>query len=346
MAGSVQGFDPASFERQASEGLQAHELKARIAHVAGALSASLAGPFETDAPRVAQAVSAAGLSMWAAWPAVEWVAVDGLEDPRQALDALGQMTGTASAEFAIRPFIERHPEVTWRRLGEWAAADDEHRRRLASEGTRPRLPWGRKVAALDSDPHPGLGLLDRLREDESEYVRRSVANHLNDIARSEPDLAIATATRWSEEGGRHVGTVVRHALRGLVKRGDPRALALVGADVDAKIDAQLALDSQRAEIGGAMPFSATIQLGGDESARAVIDYAVLYARRTGRASRKVFKLATVDLDPGRPVCLRRKVKLADVSIRRHHPGEHTIELLVNGQVAARASFELVQPGRL
>lgn len=322
------------------EGLDSLELKARIAHVAGALSASLSGPFEVDAPLVARAVSTGGLSPWAAWPAVEWVALDGLGDPDVALDSLGEMTRVASAEFAIRPFIERHPALTWARLRLWAASRDVNRRRLVSEGTRPKLPWGTKVAALESDPRPGLKLLDLLRDDESEYVRRSVANHLNDVTRVDPDLGIATAARWSEEGGDHVAAVVRHALRGLVKRGDRRALALVGADVDATVAAQLELGTKAAEIGGAMPFTAVLELAGDASSRAVVDYAVRYARPSGRASRKVFKLATLDLEPGRAVRLERKLKLADVSIRAHHPGEHTIELLVNGRVAATASFEL------
>ena len=286
------------------------------------------------------AVSAGGLSAWAAWPAVEWVALDGLGDPEPAIDALGEMTSIASAEFAIRPFIEAHPEATWRRLRDWAASSDEHRRRLASEGTRPKLPWGKRVAAIDRDPGPGLELLDLLRDDESEYVRRSVANHLNDVTRTHPDVALATAARWSEEGGTHVMGVVRHGLRGLVKRGDRRALALVGADVDAEVEAQLELGAETVAIGDAMPFTAGLNLAGTAPSRAVIDYAVLYARPSGRVARKVFKLTELDLEPGRPVRLRRKLKLSDVSIRTHYPGEHTIELLVNGRIAASASFEL------
>jgi 3-methyladenine DNA glycosylase AlkC len=336
----VQGFDPSKFERQASEGLRPLELKARIAHVAEALDDSLAGPFEANGPSVANAVSPSELGTWAAWPAVEWVALAGLDHPQEALGALGEMTRAASAEFAIRPFIERHPELTWERLHEWVRSADEHRRRLASEGTRPRLPWGRQVATLKSAPERGIALLDLLRDDESEYVRRSVANHLNDVCRDQADLGVETAARWVAEGGAHVNEVVHRGLRGLVKQGDPRALALVGADVGADIEAELALEDETIAIGESLPFTVTLTLAGDTPSQAVVDYAVIYARPSGRSSRKVFKLAQIELTPGRRTELRRKLKLADVSIRTHHPGEHTIELLVNGVLAGRATFEL------
>ncbi len=338
------GFDPAKFERQASSGLGPLALKARIEHVAKALDNSLAGSVEADVPNVASAVGQSALGMWTAWPAVEWVALAGLDHPQIALNALGEMTRAASAEFAIRAFIERHPERTWEQLREWTRSEDEHKRRLASEGTRPRLPWGKHVQSLKSAPEQGLELLDLLREDESEYVRRSVANHLNDVCRDHPDLGVATAARWTDEGGSHVGGVVRHGLRGLVKQGDARALALVGADVNADIKAELDLDADSVAIGGSLAFTVTLQLAGDTPATAVVDYAVTYARPSGRSSRKVFKLTQVGLTPGLSTELRRKLKLADVSIRTHYPGEHSIELLANGVVASRATFELLPAG--
>lgn len=340
VAERVPGLDRVRFSREAGAGLGGLELKARIAHVADALEAALPGPFAAAAPGVAAAVGGSDLSAWQAWPALTWVEQAGLGDPEIALAALAAMTGHASAEFAVRPFIAAHPDLAWARLNEWAAAPDEHLRRLASEGTRPRLPWGSKVASLSAEPERGLALLDRLRDDPSEYVRRSVANHLNDVARDHPELAIATARRWTDAGGEHVGAVVRHALRGLVKRGDGKALALIGADVDAAIEAVLEPAAATAVIGGALPFAVTLTAAGDRPVTAVVDYAVLYARPSGRSSRKVFKLATVELQPGVPRRLERTLRLADVSIRTHHPGEHGIELLVNGSIAASASFVL------
>lgn len=334
------GFDPARFERQASRGLGPLALKARVAHIAEALDDALAGPFEKDAPNVASAVGPSQLGIWVAWPAVEWVALAGIDHPQVALAALGEMTSAASAEFAIRTFIEHHPGLAWKQLREWAGSEDEHRRRLASEGSRPRLPWGKQVPSLKAAPERGLELLDLLREDESEYVRRSVANHLNDVCRDHPSLGVATAARWTDEGGAHVNAVVRHGLRGLVKQGDAGALALVGADVGANIEADLGLETDSVAVGESLAFTVGLELAGEAPSNAVIDYAVLYARPSGRPSRKVFKLSQVELVPGHRTELRRKLKLADVSIRTHHPGEHSIELLVNGVVASRAAFEL------
>jgi 3-methyladenine DNA glycosylase AlkC len=336
----VAGFDATGFRLAAIDGLGPLELKARIAHVASALDAGLPGPFAQDAPCVAAGVRGAGLDPWSAWPAVTWVEHYGLDDPDAALDALELMTESASAEFAIRPFIERHPELAWTRLHDWSRAADQHLRRLASEGTRPRLPWGARVARIDADPGRGLEIVERLRDDPSQDVRRSAANHLNDVARSHPQLALAAAARWMRDGGDHTAAVVRHALRGLVKRGDPRALALIGADPDAELTATLELAADSAEIGAQLPFTVAVRNEGQGEVTAVVDYAVRYARPSGRQARKVFKLATFTLGPGAERVFERRLTLRDVSIRKHHPGAHAIELLVNGRTAATAAFEL------
>lgn len=336
----LSGLDAAGFRAAALDGLGPLELKARIAHVAKALNRALPGPFAHDAPGVAAGVRGAGLDMWSAWPAVTWVERYGLDEPEVALDALEAMTESASAEFAIRPFIARHPEIAWARLHAWSSSADEHLRRLASEGTRPRLPWGARVASLDADPARGLEIVERLRDDASEYVRRSAANHLNDVARLDPNLALATAERWARDGGEHARAVVRHALRGLVKRGDPHALALIGADPGAPLRATLELAEERAAIGAQLPFTVALRNEGEDEATAVVDYAVVYARPSGRRTRKVFKLATVALEPGADRVLRRRLALRNVSIRKHHPGAHAIELLVNGRIAATATFDL------
>jgi 3-methyladenine DNA glycosylase AlkC len=336
----VPGFDGPAFRRGAACGLRSMELKARIAHVAHALGNALPPEFAATAPRVARAVGEAELSIWEAWPAVTWIEQAGLDQPEEALSALEAMTKRASAEFAIRPFLIAHPDQTWSRLASWTASPDHHVRRLVSEGTRPRLPWGMKVPALIERPERAIALLDRLREDDEEYVRRSVANHLNDVARDHPEVAVATAERWLAEDGEHVGAVVARGLRGLVKKGVPQALALTGADLDAAVDATLELTPGVAVIGGEVSLAATLTSRAPTQARVVVDYAVRYARPGGRASRKVFKLAVVELEPGEQRNLARRVSLVDRTIRTHHPGTHAVELLVNGRVAATQRFEL------
>jgi 3-methyladenine DNA glycosylase AlkC len=280
--------------------------------------------------------------VWASWPCLAYVERRGLDDPDVALDALARLTRHASAEFAIRPLLERHPAPTLERLREWAASPDMHVRRLVSEGARPRLPWGRHLTALRRDPSPVLPLLDRLRDDPEEYVRRSVANHLNDVARDHPDLAVAVAHRWLDEGGTHAAAVVRHGLRTLVKDGRADALALVGADVGAEIEVvDLAVEEERVPFGGALPFSFRLLNRSDRSVRAVVDYVVHFRRANGASSPKVFKLAAAELPPKSDRLVRRAHSFRPITTRRYYPGEHRLEIQVNGRIAAGVAFELL-----
>ncbi|OWY59966.1 hypothetical protein B7486_71730, partial [cyanobacterium TDX16] len=175
-------------------------------------------------------------SMWALWPTTTFIESRSLEDPAEAVDALGRITPYSSAEFALRPLLDAHPDETLTALEAWVADDDQHLRRAASESTRPRLPWGRRLKGFVVDPTPVVErILDRLHDDPEEYVRRSVANNLNDVAKDHPELAVATARRWLAEGGDGSARTVRHALRSLVKAGDPEALAALGYAADAPV---------------------------------------------------------------------------------------------------------------
>ena len=336
----VPGFDGPGFPRRAQDGLDGLELKARIAHVARALAAALPGPFVDDGPRVAAAVAAAELDMWAAWPAQTWVEERGLADPGVALSAIAAMTARASGEFAVRAFLDAHAKAAWTAVRGWAGSDDVHRRRLASEGTRPRLPWGRQVAALLADPLPGLAVIEALREDAEPSVRRSVANHLNDVARDHPEVALAAGARWRAAGGRHVDEVLARGLRGLVKRGEPRALGLLGVDAGTPVDVEgFVVDEPAVAIGGDVRFRA--RLTAPEGGAVAVDYAIAYvgARGTAKAP-KVFKLGVRTLEPGGVWRIDRRHAMRHVSVRRLHPGPHRLLLQVNGAVRAEATFDL------
>lgn len=345
IAGAIAAVEPAfdreAFVADAVAGLDALELKARIAHVAVALHRHVPGPFSRSADVLCAAATTAGLDGWTAWPLTAWVERSGLDDPNAALDALACLTRHASAEFAIRPFIERHPETTFARLDEWAGSDDLHLRRLVSEGTRPRLPWGRRLVALQRDPSPVLPLLDRLRDDPEEYVRRSVANHLNDIAKDHPALAVEIARRWRAEGGEHVESVVRHGMRTLVKAGDPAALALVGADPAVIVEASdLTVEEDAVPLGGSLRFAIALRNPADDPVNLVIDYAVHHRKANGALSPKVFKLATRTLAPGESLAVNRTHSFRPITTRRYYPGAHRIDVRVNGRVVGEADFRL------
>ena len=336
-------FPSQRMTRGVAAALEPLELLARVDLLAERLASALPLDFGAAAGVLWGALESPAFTGWMTLPCGTFVARSGLGHPEAALPLLAGLSPRWSSEAPIRAFVEHHPETTYRHLHEWCGHDDEHVRRLVSEGTRPRLPWAPVLRGLVADPSPNVPLLDRLVDDPSAYVRRSVANHLNDISRDHPDLALDLAAAWlarSEDAGR----VVRHGLRTLVKRGDSRALALIGAGTGDGIEVlELTVDRARVAIGGAVTFAFTVQLAvGSDPCDAVVDYRVHYASaRGGMKAPKVFKLTRRRLEPGRPVTIRRRHAFEHVSIRRIHPGPHRIDIQVNGQVPASVDFEVV-----
>lgn len=258
-----------------------------------------------------------------------------------AMALLAELTGRLTAEWAIRTPLKRDPARGLAIALDWTQHTDEHVRRLASEGTRPYLPWGTKVPAIFNDTSSTLPILDALYRDESEYVRRSVANHLNDISRHDPELVVATAGRWLGEPDVNTKRTVKHALRTLVKKGHPGALALLGfAPVEASVDGPV-LSAQTVAIGSSIRFSAAVTNTGAEASRIAIDYVVHHAKANGTQTEKVFKLSTPELAPGETFGIERAHSFKVISTRRYYPGPHALELQVNGERFGRADFELL-----
>lgn len=331
-------FDAAEFTRLAVDGLDDLELKQRVTLIAQALAATMPSDPQ-DADRViGAALQADGLHGWASMPVNEYVATALLDAPEVALPLLGALTSRYTAEFAVRPFIETHYDRTMEQLRTWATDPDEHLRRLVSEGTRPRLPWGGRLRCFIEDPTDTLGLLDTLHNDESLYVRRSVANHLNDISKDHPDIALSTARRWAATSTQG-DYVVRHALRSLVKQGDPEALAILGFDYDAPVElTDLTCTPSTVEIGESVTVSFTLLASTDT--KAAVDYVVHYQGARGLKAGKVFKLTVRDLPAGEPVQFSRKHAFRHVSIRTIVPGPHRIGIQVNGRVLGETEIEV------
>lgn len=337
------GFPAEAFAARATDGLAALGLMERVRHVAGALAEALPPRFAGAAAVLDRAVESPSFTGWMTLPCGEYVAAHGLDEPHVALPLLARLTPRFSSEGTIRPFVERHPDVTFGYLREWTRSEDEHVRRLVSEGTRPRLPWATRLRGLMADPAPAVVLLDVLYDDPSPYVRRSVANHLNDIARDHPALALDCARRWSASGADGAAWVVRHGLRTLVKRGDPEALRLLGYDHAAavRLDA-FAVTPDRVEIGGEVTIDLT--LSADRVARVVVDYVVHHAGARGTRAPKVFELTSRTIEPGAPQRVVRRHRFREVSVRRLYPGPHRVEVQVNGRVLGGATVDLVRPG--
>ncbi|MFN0026833.1 MAG: DNA alkylation repair protein [Acidimicrobiales bacterium] len=338
LADQWSGFDRDRFEALALDGLIDRQLKARVMRVAGALAATMpAKPALADRV-LRQVLAAGGMQSWASLPVTEYVAATMLEHPDIALPLLAALTGRFSAEFAVRPFIETHPELTLTYLHRWVSDPDEHVRRLASEATRPRLPWAPQLRGFIADPTPTIALLDRLFDDDSVYVRRSVANHLNDISKDHPELAVDVARRWLTEST-HGDYVGRHALRTLVKKGHPGALAALGFGAgDTTEVTSLTCTPDAIPIGGAVTIVFTVNAS--TPVRAAIDYRVHYQGANGPKAPKVFKLAVRDLAPGEPVTISRTLTFDHVSIRRIHPGPHQIDIQINGAIVAATTIDI------
>jgi 3-methyladenine DNA glycosylase AlkC len=346
LAGELATAWPAFPTRRFTHGigpeLERRELLARADHLAERLARTLPTAFPDAARVLWRTLESPTFTGWMTLPCGTFVAKAGIDHAEIALPLLAGLTPRWSSEGPIRPFIERHPKLTYEHLQRWCADDDEHVRRLVSEGTRPRLPWAPRLRALVADPSPNIPLLDALVTDPSPYVRRSVANHLNDISKDHPHLALDLARGWLTRG-EGAAWVARHGLRTLVKRADPEALELLGVTTGADIRiADLTVDLVEVPIGGAVTFSFSLELTGDRAAAAdrMIDYRVHYVGASGVKAPKVFKLTRRRLEPGRAVTFTRRHRFEDVSIRRIHPGPHTIDIQVNGRVLAAATVDV------
>jgi 3-methyladenine DNA glycosylase AlkC len=334
-------FPRAAFLAAAGDGLERLELKDRIRHVADAVQGALPDDVPTVVAVIDGAIATGTLDGWSAWPLTELAGRLGPDAPAEVLPLLARLTTVMSCEFAIRPCLAAHPEETFAHLERWADDPDERVRRLVSEGTRPRLPWGERLRELQADPTPSLRLLDRLREDPSPTVRRSVANHLGDIAKDHPDLAVATARRWRDEGGEHVDEVVRHGLRALVKAGAPDALALLGYDAAAPVRLRsFTVEPGRVAIGGVVQLTVALTVDGTAPVPVVVEYVVTYLGPRGPRKPKPYRLAERVVAPGEEVRLRRRHRFDHASIRTLHHGVQSVAVQANGRVLGSSDVEL------
>jgi len=352
-------FDRARFESLATTRLEALELKARAMHLADALVATLPDEFRQAADVIEASLAPpvpldhrgepvslgetarkAGLSGWAVWSLGEVVVRRGMGDVPRALRCLHALTQRFSAEFAIRPFIARHPQTTLATLAVWVNDPSAHVRRLVSEGSRPRLPWGLRLQALVQDPTPALPLLRALQDDPSAYVRRSVANHLNDIAKDHPDLVAHWILEHRVDASAARTALLRHASRSLIKHGHAPTLAAWGLGQPLQGSAALALSSTSVSIGDTLGLQVTLRTGGTPPQDLVVDYAVHHVRANGASAAKVFKGWKLTLAPNAVRVLDKRHSLRPVTTRRLYPGPHRIDLRINGQVVASADFEL------
>ncbi len=344
------GTDTRAFERAVGATLDDLELKDRINLIADEILVALGGDYEAALPAVVEIAAAVagdpdGGEAWGssmeAWPLCSVVERHGVDHPTISLAAMEQLTRSFSCEFAIRPFLEHHLDQTLAACRAWTASPIPAVRRLPSEGTRPYLPWGPKVPALLADPEIGIELLTELRHDPDEVVRRSVANHLNDIARDHPDRVAALAADWLAEAATEP-SMVRHALRGLVKKGHPGAMAALGFTTEPEIEVVgFAVTPAEIHLGDSIELEATIRSTAAHPQQMVVDFVIHHVGARGTTSPKVFKWTTLTLEPGETAPLTKRRKIQTASTRRYHAGMHRVELQIAGSLEADDAFDLL-----
>jgi 3-methyladenine DNA glycosylase AlkC len=318
------------------------ELKQKMRHVTRCLHETL--PTEYPEALAILLEVAPSAKSFEAMVLPDYVECYGLDDWDRSLPALAFFTRFASSEFAIRPFIAQDAERAMEYLYVWAEDDNHHVRRLASEGCRPQLPWAMALPIFKEDPTLILPVLEKLKADESEYVRKSVANNLNGISKDHPDLVLDICERWY---GQDSGTdwIVKHACRTMLKAGNRRAMLLFGfADPTNVCVEDLTLETERPAIGDELPFTFDLKVDTAEPCKVRLEYAVQYVRAKGKVSRKVFQIREDTFEPGSHA-ISRKLFLVDQSTRKHHPGEHEISIFVNGVEKAKATFQLTDRKR-
>lgn len=313
------------------------ELKDRMRHLAKCLHEVLPGPFPHNAKLLCTTITKGFDLQFMSFP--DYIELYGMEDPDTSLEALKQLTPYASAEFAIRPFIVKYPKQTMKMIAIWAKDDNEHIRRLASEGSRPRLPWAMALPDFKKDPTAVLPILKTLKNDDSEYVRRSVANNLNDISKDHPETVLKLAEQWhgkSKNGDR----LVKHALRTLLKAGNTRALVLFGFGDPKAIEIKaLNVSNTAPKMGDSIQFSFEVATAQQALGTLRIEYMVYYMKSNGKQAGKVFQLSEKSHKTSN-VQISKTHAFKELSTRKHYPGQHALGVLINGVEKAKIEFEL------
>lgn len=271
----------------------------------------------------------------------DFVEVYGMDDWDTSIHALEYFTQHMSAEFAIRPFIARYPEKTLRQMLAWTDHPHHGVRRLASEGCRPRLPWGMRLQDLVVEPSPIFPILEKLKDDPREEIRRSVANNLNDVSKDHPDLIVEILGKWQDPDDPDRSRLIKHALRTLLKTGHPGALNLLGFSSTPEIIVDnISLEPQEITLGENVIFSFEVQSTGKNEQVLMVDYLVHFMKANGTQSPKVFKLSQKTIQPGERIKITRKHGIKPITTRKYYPGVQTFQPQVNGKQFGKADVLL------
>jgi len=335
-------FDAAGFCREVTHDLASLELNQRLRRTSTVLKKYLPSSF-SRAVAIMQDAAPLLKTGYTALVLPDFVGCYGVDHFELSMNALRYFTSFGSSEFAVREFIRRDPKRALAFMVDWAGDDNVHVRRLASEGSRPRLPWSFRLDAVIAQPELTAPILEKLKADSQLYVKKSVANHLNDISKDNPGYMLRTVEKWDMQN-EHTRWIIRHACRNLIKKGDPQALQLFSFEKTVKVSVlNLRLSAQKLRLGEHLTFSFDVESRKASPQRLVIDYAVSYYRPSEKISKKIFKLKDVELSGRKKITLTKSQQFRNFTTRTHHEGKHVIEIMVNGKKMAEGSFFLKVP---
>ncbi len=269
----------------------------------------------------------------------DFVELCGINDLKISVHAMEFFTEGSSSEFPLRYFIIKYENKMIKQMNVWAKSNNEHVRRLASEGCRPRLPWAIALPDFKKDPTLILPILEKLKSDDSEYVRRSVANNINDISKDNPDIAIKIAKKWK---GLHPDTdkLVKHACRTLLKAGNIEILKLFGFKPPNHIIIKKFKNTKKIEMGENIKFDFTLNTLNNKLGKLRIEYAIDFVRMNNKTSRKIFKISEGDYPEGERKIIK-KHSFRAISTRKYYKGNHKLSIIINGKELASTNFVIV-----
>jgi len=346
----IDGFDKQQFlDKIYVEDWEDMELKQRMHHISMIFATSLSSDFNESIEQIHEIIEVLknnDVDNRVKYRDLVFILIPnyiehyGLNDFETSINAFKKITSFSTCELAIRPFIIKYEDQMMKVLLKWTQDSNEHVRRLASEGCRPRLPWGMALRAFKSDPSPILPILEALKNDSSAYVRKSVANNLNDISKDNPQVTIDIAKKWKGQSA-ETDWIIKHACRTLLKAGNQEILTLFGYGSPNYVEVrnfQLASDVIRA--GDHLEFSFDLKNNSDQDKLIRLEYAIYFLKKNGSHTKKVFKLSEKNFAPNSTTSITRRQSFKVISSRKFHMGEHIVSLIINGIEFEESSFDL------
>jgi len=320
------------------------ELKARVSLIAEYLNKNLVSSYPENLTVLRKVIAFRELKGFELWPISEYISQFGLNHYEESLEAMYELTQQFTAEFAVRPFLIKDYKKVFKYLSRHVKDENVHIRRWISEGTRPLLPWGQKIHLFEKDPSLTTKFLEALKYDDELYVRKSIANHLNDLSKNNPNYVISTLENWLKEAPEihqdKIKWITKHALRTLIKKGDLSALKLIGIKGSAQVEIEsLKLSKKKYILNDTLNLSFTLHSTAKTKQLIVVDYIISFLKKDGKYGKKVFKLKTFEILPRQSILMTKNHSLRLITTMKYYSGLHTIGIQINGKNLSQVSFD-------